>query len=675
MFIESLPDGTLYLIGEGRALRFAHPLYRALLPLLDGQRSPDVLASELAGQGHDPAAVHFALYRLRERSLIFDAAVTPALKTACLYVVGDADPAPLRDRLILDAEGTIVVLTDDYRRPELAEINQQALRDRTPWWLVRLNGQRPWLGPYFVPGQSACWACLRERLSWNPRHEAALREQLARPDAVWPPPIVPAIAEAAAAMFLARFLAPAPTRCEIVVVDPRQLQSTAHHVVRRPQCPVCGDAERISRQQRAPLSSASVGTAWRSLSSEVVLSRLAHHVSPITGLVEVLQPLPEGTTPVVFAGRPRARRGVTRSGLPAMFEAANLGKGLTLEDAKVSALCEALERYATVFQGDEACHRASLNALGETALPPSLLQPFSDRQRQDRARWNRRAANIAHHVPEPLDPDEPISWTPAWSLNRAEPTRRWIPTALCFFRYPTVRFGRADSNGVAAGATLAEAIFQGLLELIERDAVAIWWYNRLRRPQLALDPGYRAGPGRRMWILDLRHDLGIPVCAAISANTRGGEILYGFGAHLDPARAMKRAVTELNQLAPVLARFQRGDFSPDSPTAQWFQDATLENTPHLTPEGWRDNEASPPEDLRADLQTVFSRLGAAGCTPYAVDLTRPDVALHVVRVIVPGLRHFWPRFGPGRLFTVPVQQGWRAAPIEEDALNPTPILF
>ena len=45
----------------------------------------------------------------------------------------------------------------------------------------------------------------------------------------------------------------------------------------------------------------------------------------------------------------------------------------------------------------------------------------------------------------------------------------------------------ADSNGCAAGNTLEEAIVQGFLELVERDAYAIWWYNRLQRAEVDLD--------------------------------------------------------------------------------------------------------------------------------------------------------------------------------------------
>jgi len=53
-----------------------------------------------------------------------------------------------------------------------------------------------------------------------------------------------------------------------------------------------------------------------------------------------------------------------------------------------------------------------------------------------------------------------------------------------------------------------------------------------------------------------------------------------------------------------------------------------------------------------------------------LDQTRPDVEVPVVRVILPGLRHFYRRFAPGRLYDVPVKLGWRNRPLTEDELNP-----
>jgi len=58
-----------------------------------------------------------------------------------------------------------------------------------------------------------------------------------------------------------------------------------------------------------------------------------------------------------------------------------------------------------------------------------------------------------------------------------------------------------------------------------------------------------------------------------------------------------------------------------------------------------------------------------------LDQTRADVGLPVAKVIVPGLRHFWARFGPGRLYDIPVTMGWRESPLTEDELNPIPLFF
>ena len=57
-----------------------------------------------------------------------------------------------------------------------------------------------------------------------------------------------------------------------------------------------------------------------------------------------------------------------------------------------------------------------------------------------------------------------------------------------------------------------------------------------------------------------------------------------------------------------------------------------------------------------------------------LDQTRPDIGMPVVRVIVPGMRHFWARFAPGRLYDVPVTMGRRKHPLAEADLNPAPVV-
>ena len=65
---------------------------------------------------------------------------------------------------------------------------------------------------------------------------------------------------------------------------------------------------------------------------------------------------------------------------------------------------------------------------------------------------------------------------------------------------------------------------------------------------------------------------------------------------------------------------------------------------------------------------------AKGMEFLVLDQTRPDIGMPVVRVIVPGLRHFWERFAPGRLFDVPVEMGWRDGSVAEADLNPVPVI-
>jgi hypothetical protein len=58
-----------------------------------------------------------------------------------------------------------------------------------------------------------------------------------------------------------------------------------------------------------------------------------------------------------------------------------------------------------------------------------------------------------------------------------------------------------------------------------------------------------------------------------------------------------------------------------------------------------------------------------------LDQTRPDIGMNVVKVIVPGLRHFWAQLAPGRLYDVPVKLGWRNEPLTQEQLNPIPMFI
>jgi ribosomal protein S12 methylthiotransferase accessory factor len=74
-------------------------------------------------------------------------------------------------------------------------------------------------------------------------------------------------------------------------------------------------------------------------------------------------------------------------------------------------------------------------------------------------------------------------------------------------------------------------------------------------------------------------------------------------------------------------------------------------------------------DLYEEVSWCRAQVEAKGLEMLVLDLTRPDVGLPVVKVTVPGMRHFWRRLAPGRLYDVPVQMGWLAERLEEEQIN------
>src|SRR5262249_39903946 len=289
-----------------------------------------------------------------------------------------------------------------------------------------------------------------------------------------------------------------------------------------------------------------------------------------------------------------------------------------------------------------------------------------------------------------------VDWTPVWSLSRQD--YRYLPTSYCYFNYPETEEEPACvscSNGNAAGNSLEEAILQGFFELVERDSVALWWYNRARVPGVELDSfrepyldrlrDFLRARHRDLWVLDITSDLKVPAYAAVShrPGAPAEHIMFGFGAHLDPRIAMLRAVTELNQmLAHLLDAPLDGPPARlnDADTLEWLQKAKLAEHPYLLPrEGAATTLLSYPrswsDDVKEDIDVCRSIVEGLGMEMLVLDQTRPEIGMPVAKVFVPGLRHFWPRFAPGRLYEGPVKLGWLKEPLSEEQLHPTPMFL
>lgn len=598
----------------------------------------------------------------------------------------------------------VVAIVDDYRQPALAEINRACLQRGVAWLLVKPVGLKPLLGPLFVPGRTACWSCLRSRLVHNREVETFVERRTGRsgplPVSRARVPLVEQQVAAMAAMQTVRTLALGHNpdlESRVLALDARFVLPALHSVQRRPQCPACGDpAAAVATARPVVLHSETRVDASENGSRveapEATFQRYAHHVSEITGIVKGIVPSPvnqAGPLRTYVAGHNFALKNDHLFFLKDGLRSHSSGKGRTDAQARTSALCEALERFSGLFRGEEPLIRSSFRELGEQAVDPRSILLFSDRQYEERERWLALGSRF-QVVPQRFDESAEVHWSPVWSWS--EERVKYLPASQLYYGFQEPDgslYAWADSNGNAAGGTVQDAILQGFLELVERDAVALWWYNRVQRPEVDLDAlddpyfddlrGYYADAGRELWVLDLTSDLGIPVCAAV--NRRVGhateDVILGFGAHPDPRVAVNRAVTEMNQFMPaVLYADDAGRtryLFDDKDAVTWWTTATVDNQPYLRPSPETTRIEGAPEasrDLKLDIERLFAVVEAKGHEVLIMDQTRPDVGLPVVKVIVPGLRHFWARFAPGRLYDVPVAMGWRDVPAAEDELNP-----
>ncbi|AKT43940.1 TOMM precursor leader peptide-binding protein [Chondromyces crocatus] len=600
-----------------------------------------------------------------------------------------ADPSP--------GSALRVVVARDYLDPALAALNRRALAERFSWTVLKPSGTNAWLGPIFRPGEGPCWACLAHRLRENRPVETFLARRLdPGPDTMpLPPPraALPASLRAAAdwaGLTLARWIVEGghgPLDTKLLALDLARHTVEEHTVVRRPQCPACGAPDLLARRAEQPLTLASRPKrfsddgGYRILTPDETFARYEHLISPLTGVVTSVAPLPGRDHPLrpVFASTyftcppPDAAPSFDDFSRPA------LGKGRTVAQSRAGALCEAIERHSCIAQGDEPRRRACLSDLGDAALPPPALLNFSETQVRHRDDLNRAAPDARRRIPPPFDARATLDWVPAWSLTHAAP--RYLPATSCYLHWPAPpeeRFSTLDPNGHAAGNCLEEAILQAFFELAERDAVSIWWYNRVRRPAvdlasfdqpyfLELVDHYRA-LGYQLWVLDVTNDLGLPAFVALAHDSASDRTCIGLGCHTEARLGVQRALTELNQI-----------FEPDGTARAPWGDAPLDDDAFLFPDDRKpptrreDHPHRPTDDLRDDVQHCLARASQLGLDVIVHDQSRPELGLCAVKVVVPGLRHIWPRFGPGRLYDVPVRLGWLERPRAEAELNPIPL--
>jgi len=372
----------------------------------------------------------------------------------------------------------------------------------------------------------------------------------------------------------------------------------------------------------------------------------------------------------------------------------SLGKGLTRNQSLVSGLCELIERFSALVQPADRFFEASVKDIEKAGMP--FLDPRA-MGLPDSTEVDKKKLNAFHE-------EHPIKWAEAWHLVQERPML--VPVAYSHLLAPDQgcsadRLVENRPNGLAAGNCLEEAILQAILEIVERDAQAIFVWNQLPMPEIdpstlprkkdrVLQQALNAAQASGLEIIlkDITSDIGIPTVYAfgIDKSEKGPAFQWGVGTHLDPAIAVSRAFTELIQVRTVLMKFKKAVFRniEEKYSPKWiseheevagyikfyFPDA-WESVRYITRSkrviSFKEIPDSSKPDLLAEIRYCLDQITAAGLTDViAVNHTRPGLEdIPVVRVIIPRMEFIpWAYYGgkgsaPRRLATVPPALGYR----------------
>ena len=391
----------------------------------------------------------------------------------------------------------------------------------------------------------------------------------------------------------------------------------------------------------------------RPLTSDETIARVLAH-KDVLGITRVanLTGLDRIGVPVVMVSRPNARSS-------AVFN----GKGIDIAAAKASALMEAAETW----------HAEHMRA-------PLRLATFAE-MREDKPVVD--VDGLPRLPGTQFDPHLPILWVEG--LNLMDGCALWAPFEIVHADYrasgpPMGGAFSMSTNGLASGARFPEAVRHALCELIERDATSLWNQMLLRdreetRLNLAMvdDPKSlailalleKAELDVAVW--DVTTDVGTAAfqCYVVDRAGEGGHRGVGAACHLQREAALLRAILEAAQVRTTYIIGSREDIEPGDYDPATLRRRNAEARVLMAKgEGGRDFRSVPTrrfETAEAEVDELLDRLRSIGLKQaIAVDLTRPEIGIPVVRMIVPGLEgfdHHPPHYAPGARALAQRQRG------------------
>ena len=369
-------------------------------------------------------------------------------------------------------------------------------------------------------------------------------------------------------------------------------------------------------------------------------------LAPIMGITRVANVTGLDTVgiPVVMVCRPNSRS-----------VAVSQGKGIDIVSARASGLMEAAELYHA-----------------ETITLPLRLSTYEELRYQQNVV---EVGDLPRGSGSRFHPNLRLLWCEGRDLLNGE--NIFVPYEMVHTNYTTpFPDGHgcfiASSNGLASGNRLIEAISHGICEVVERDATALW---KLRGGEKTLKNaldlksvddaicqdvlGKLERAGLLVGVWDITSDIKLAAFACMIVPRDDNTMWHcavstGYGCH--PARevALLRALTEAAQARLTIISGLRDDFRRDA-YEQWLDPdvvtAVRRRMSRSAPaRRFGDVPSWDEETFEDDVEWELECIRKAGIRRVvAVDLTKPEFRLPVVRVIVPGLEPaLQPAYIPGR---------------------------
>lgn len=315
------------------------------------------------------------------------------------------------------------------------------------------------------------------------------------------------------------------------------------------------------------------------------------------------------------------------------------GKGITKDHAKASAMMEGFERYSAEKQDDDETIIATVDEIstkGEYIDPKTLNLP-QKYEKEDISQI-------------------PLEWNLATDIIS---NKDYYVTSNAVFHPYThdndiQSFFKSNTNGLASGNILEEAILHGMFEVIERDAWSIFELTHKNYSQINLDTIESElinntiekfeSNGIKIKLMDFTADIKVPTIAASADDTvtkDAGLLTLGMGTHLDPEIAVLRALTEVAQSRATQINGAR----EDTVRADFAREAGYERMKRINKYyfrqeeeqvDFRDIENKSTTSINEDIEIVKDELIANDIKHILyTDLTRPELDISVVRVIIP----------------------------------------